>query len=141
MYWEFLGFIIWTPSNLIFNALALDNISLLSPSKIKSAITDNLNQVKYDVVNQPGISNLITIYHVISGKSIADIEKQYAQVENYGAFKKDLIILVNDLLKDLQTKFNNISDETAINILKDGAIAAKKIASQKITQVKNKMEL
>ncbi len=110
-------------------------------AKIKSALTDNLNQVKYDVENQPGVSNLISIYHVISKMSIADIEKKYANIENYGVFKKDLIALVNNLLKDLQTKYNSISDADALKILAEGKEQAKKIASDKVALIKNKMEM
>jgi tryptophanyl-tRNA synthetase len=64
--------------------------------KIKSALTDCENKVKYDKIKQPGISNLITIYSCISGMKIKAIEKKYAKVENYGVFKKDLIVIVNE---------------------------------------------
>ncbi|MFZ5559844.1 MAG: tryptophan--tRNA ligase, partial [Patescibacteria group bacterium] len=45
--------------------------------KIKKAVTDSGKEVKFDEKNKPAISNLITIYHLFSGKSIAEIEKKY----------------------------------------------------------------
>ena len=37
--------------------------------KIKSAVTDAGREVKYDVAEKPGISNLLTIHSALSGKS------------------------------------------------------------------------
>src|SRR5574342_545498 len=45
--------------------------------KIKSAVTDSEGIVQYDKENKPGISNLISIYSILSKKSIADIEALY----------------------------------------------------------------
>ena len=57
-------------------------ISLLDePSKIKKSImkatTDSEGIVKFDVENKPGISNLMNIYSVLSGKSLDELEKEY----------------------------------------------------------------
>ncbi len=109
--------------------------------KIKSALTDSLNRIKYDVENQPGISNLITIYHLISNLSIEEIENRYRNIENYGVFKKDLIALVNNLLKDIQLKKENISDSYALDVLKKGKEKAKTIANNTIDNLKKEMRL
>lgn len=107
--------------------------------KIKSALTDNLNQIKYDVDKQPGVSNLMTIYHLIANIPMEEIEKKYENIANYGVFKKDLIHLINHLLKQLQTKCALISDEEALNILKEGALQAQTLAHDKINFIKKKM--
>ena len=43
--------------------------------KFKGAVTDSENCVRYDVENKPGISNLMGIYNVFTGKSFEEIEK------------------------------------------------------------------
>lgn len=110
-------------------------------TKIKSALTDNFNKVKFDLEKQPGISNLITIYHLISNLSIEEIEEKYKNIENYGVFKKDLIILINNLLSNIQEKISKISDEEAKIIFIEGAKKAKIIANKKIDDFKKMMEL
>src|SRR3989344_6636734 len=51
--------------------------------KIKTAITDSGNEVKYDLKNKPGISNLLEIMSGLSGKTIIEVEKSFAR-KNYG---------------------------------------------------------
>lgn len=46
--------------------------------KIKSAVTDSETEVRYDPVNKPGVSNLIGILAAASGRSVADVEAEYA---------------------------------------------------------------
>lgn len=70
-------------------------ISLLDdPAKIKKSImkatTDSEGVIRFDTENKPGISNLLNIYSVLSGISIADLEKKY-EGKGYGDFKKDLV--------------------------------------------------
>ena len=70
-------------------------ISLLDdPAKIKKSImkatTDSDGVVKFDVENKPGISNLLNIYSVLFGISVADLEAKY-EGKGYGDFKKDLV--------------------------------------------------
>ena len=67
-------------------------ISLLDdPAKIKKSImkatTDSEGVIRFDTENKPGISNLLNIYSVLSGTSIADLEKKY-EGKGYGDFKK-----------------------------------------------------
>ena len=42
--------------------------------KIKSAVTDSEGIVRFDIENKPGVSNLLSIYSIVSGKTIAELE-------------------------------------------------------------------
>ena len=55
--------------------------------KIKSAVTDSEGIVKYDVENKPGVSNLLSIYSIFSGKTIDELEELY-EGKGYGAFQR-----------------------------------------------------
>src|SRR5690606_16091179 len=57
--------------------------------KIKSAVTDSEGIVKYDKENKPGVSNLLSIYSILSGKTVAEIEGEY-EGKGYGEFKAGL---------------------------------------------------
>lgn len=116
----------------------LDDIEIIR-KKIMSAVTDNDNKVLFDEENKPGISNLMSILSVISNKTISDIEKEYA-FSNYGTFKKVVADEVCNFIKEIQTKYNYFrNSEELEKILIRGAKNAKKVASIKLNEVRNKM--
>ena len=71
--------------------------------KIMSAVTDSSNEVYYDEVNKPGISNLLVIYSELSNQSVDEITKIYRH-QGYGTFKKAVAECVVNTLKQLQEK-------------------------------------
>jgi tryptophanyl-tRNA synthetase len=73
--------------------------------KIKTALTDNFNKVKFDPINQPAISNLITIYSELADVEVEEIEKKFENIENYGVFKKELTKVVQEFISNFQTKY------------------------------------
>lgn len=44
--------------------------------KIKKAVTDFISEVYFDEVERPGVSNLINIHSLITGKSVEEIRKE-----------------------------------------------------------------
>lgn len=121
-------------------------ISLLDePSKIKKSImkatTDSEGIVKFDIENKPGISNLLSIYSALSGKSIEELEVMY-EGKGYGDFKKDLVEVTVEALAPIKARYEEIrhSDEL-IEILKDGAQRADEIAKKTIKRVKENFGL
>ena len=119
----------------------MSRISLLDDEKkIKKAImratTDSDGNIKFDPENKPGISNLLTIYSALSETPIPELEKKYDGA-GYGDLKKDLVCVVTESLEPIKNRFNEIrySDEL-IDILKDGAVRARKIADPVLERVK-----
>lgn len=78
--------------------------------KFKRAVTDSDAEVRYDVGNKPGISNLIDIYCATTGKSVADVEKEFAGV-GYGDFKGAVGDSVAGLLTPLQDRFAELKKD------------------------------
>ena len=81
-----------------------------SAKKIMSATTDSDGVVKFDAAAKPGISNLLTIYSVLSGTAIAGLEDQYAG-SGYGDFKKDLAAVVTDTFGPIRTRALELLDD------------------------------
>ena len=109
--------------------------------KIMSAVTDTGMEIKYDVENKPGISNLMTIMSCLTETSLEDIEKKYVGC-NYGTFKKDLADIIENFLVDLQAKYKEICDQKIVNkILEEGAQKARHIAYKKLMKVYKKLGL
>ena len=78
--------------------------------KFKRAVTDSDAEVRYDVENTPGISNLIDIYCATTGKSVTDVEKEFAGV-GYGDFKGAVGDSVAGLLTPLQDRFAELKKD------------------------------
>jgi tryptophanyl-tRNA synthetase len=98
--------------------------------KIRSAITDSGDEVRYDEQEKPGISNLLTIYSALSGRTVAEIEQQY-EGQQYGAFKVALSQLVADFVAPFRARTQDLlSDRAELdNILARGAERAREVAS------------
>ena len=61
--------------------------------KIKSAVTDDDREIRFNRETKPGVSNLLTIHSVLSGTSIADLEAQFAG-KGYGDLKGEVAEVV-----------------------------------------------
>jgi tryptophanyl-tRNA synthetase len=121
-------------------------IALLDPldkisKKIKRAVTDSDNEIRYDIENKPAVSNLLTIYSICTNKTIAELEAKYQGV-GYGAFKSDLAEAVVSLLEPIQQKYFELVDSDELDrALLAGAEKASAQASPKMIEVKEKMGL
>ena len=104
--------------------------------KFKKATTDSGSEIRYDLENKPGVSNLLTIYSVISGKSIPEVEKHFED-KMYGHLKVELGELVVEYLEPMQQRFHEMrSDETELrNILAKGAEQAREQAQKTLKNV------
>lgn len=109
--------------------------------KVKSAVTDSENVVKYDRANKPGISNLIDIYAAIKDQSIEISEKQLSSLQ-YGELK---IVVANTIIEELEPireKYNDILNTPVVSDhLNRGRIKLSQTASVTYTDVKKKMGL
>jgi tryptophanyl-tRNA synthetase len=109
--------------------------------KIKGAVTDSEGIVKFDRENKPGVSNLLSIYSILGGKSIAEIEEMYIG-KGYGDFKSDLAEVVINVFKPIQDKYYELLDSTELDdILDKGAEKANKVANETLKKMENAMGL
>lgn len=106
--------------------------------KIKKAVTDADAEVRFDLDKKPAISNLMLIYHMVTGLEQKQIEKEFAG-KGYGDFKNALAEEVVKFVEPIQKKYNSISDKDVEKVLADGAKRASKIASAKMTNVRKKI--
>ncbi len=104
--------------------------------KIKSAVTDTEREIRYDEVAKPGISNLLRIYSVLTGRTIAELEQVY-EGKGYGDFKNDLADVVVDALTPIRDRTLALLDdrETLDGILARGAEHARQVAAKNLAQV------
>ena len=110
--------------------------------KIMSAVTDLGRIIKYDPLKKPGISNLLTIYSLFSGKKIEALEKNF-RGRGYEEFKKSLIQLLIETLEPLRKKRKELLQREVYvkEILTQGKNRAQVIAQSTLQEVKKKMGL
>lgn len=105
--------------------------------KIKRAVTDSGTDIKFDDT-RPAITNLLTIYHLLTGKTAAESEAHFAG-KGYGHFKTELAETVVEFLRPFQARVKEFDDTELKKILKDGAEKARVIARETLKTVYEKM--
>jgi len=107
-----------------------------SAKKIRSAVTDSGREIAFDEENKPGVSNLLTIYSALSGKTIADLVSEY-DGRGYGDLKKDLGAVVEDFVTPFRERTFELLDDPAEldSVLAEGADRAGEVASKTLAEV------
>jgi len=110
--------------------------------KIMSAETDSGKDVIYNVTKKPGISNLLTIYSLLTGKTTQELEKEF-KGKGYGDFKKSLAEVVINYLEPFRRKQKELQARGTYvkEILAQGASRAKTIAESTMKEVREEMGL
>ena len=107
----------------------------------KRAVTDSLGRIKY-CEEQPGVSNLLTIYSIMKGISIEDAEKHFDGC-GYGELKTQTAESVIEKLTPVRKKLKELlSDKDYLdNLMKKGAEKASEIARKTLRKVYKKVGL
>ncbi len=108
--------------------------------KFKRAVTDCETAVKFDKVNKPGISNLLTIYCAATGKTMEEAEAEFAG-QGYGVFKPAVGEAVVELLRPIREEAERIVTDKAYleSVYKTGAQRAQYLANKTLGKVQRKI--
>jgi tryptophanyl-tRNA synthetase len=101
--------------------------------KFKRAVTDSGTEIRFDAT-RPAINNLLEIYHLITGKSQAEVEEHFAG-KGYAQLKGDLADATIEFLRPFQQRVREISDEELDTILAQGREKASRIAKATLKDV------
>jgi tryptophanyl-tRNA synthetase len=93
--------------------------------KIKRAVTDVGAEVRFDIAEKPGVSNLLSILAATTGESITALEERFAGSQ-YGAFKAAVAEAVVECLKPVQARYQELREDRdgLLAVLRDGAARA-----------------
>jgi tryptophanyl-tRNA synthetase len=105
--------------------------------KIARATTDSLRLVAFDP-ERPGITNLLTIYQLLTGQSKQEIETEF-EGKGYGDFKAALTERLISTLAPIQQRYNELMSDlpTLEAILKQGADEVRPMAAATLQRVKD----
>ena len=104
--------------------------------KVMSAVTDSLNVVRFDPENQPGVSNLISIYASLKEITVKAAVSELEGLQ-YGALKKAVADVVEETLNTIQKNYKEVTNLQ--EILNDGALQMRPFAKKKLAEVEKKM--
>ena len=121
--------------------ISLNDDPEVAAKKIMSATTDNEGVIRFDMVNQPGISNLLTIEAMMTDRDIQDVIADWAGQTSYGDLKRKVADTVKNFLSDFQAKVAAISDEEAEAVLAAGEAYANEVSRQKLAEVQRAVGL
>ena len=108
--------------------------------KFKRAVTDSGSEIKYDPENKAGVSNLLSVYAVFTGKTVSEAEKEFEGL-GYGEFKLAVGEAVADKLAPIQAEQARLLSDKAYldGVLKTGAERASYTANKTLNKVYKKI--
>ncbi len=121
--------------------IMLDDDPAKAAKKIMSATTDSEGKIKFDMFNQPGISNLLQIEALVNDRPLQDAIGEWAGQTSYGDLKKKVAGSVETLLRDFQAKLDTISDDFILEVLEKGEKYANEKANAKLLEVQKAFHL
>ena len=121
--------------------IMLDDDPERAAKKIMSATTDSLGKIKYDMFNQPGISNLLQIEALVTDTPLQDVISTWAGETHYGDLKQKVASSVSAMLTDFQARMANIKDEDVLALLEKGEKYANEVANKKLLEVQKAFNL
>jgi len=122
--------------NVTGSIFLLDDADTIT-KKIKRAVTDSGTDIKFDD-SRPAITNLLTIFHLLTGKTNEECEAHFAG-KGYGQLKSELAEVVVEFLRPFQERVQQYDDAALTAILKPGAEKAREVARKTLSDVYEKV--
>jgi len=107
--------------------------------KFKRAVTDSGTEIRFDDA-RPAITNLLTIYQLLTGAQAAEVEANFAD-KGYAALKSELAEVTIEFLRPLQERIQGYSDAELERILDEGRRRAQETARATLENVKARLGL
>ncbi len=108
--------------------------------KVKTAVTDSERHVSYDWDDKPGVSNLLELFSVFSGRPIDGIVEEFHDA-GYGRFKEAVGEALVAGVGPIRERFLSISDTEITEIMERGGAEARQRAEQEMVSVREKVGL
>ena len=108
--------------------------------KIRRAVTDTENEVRFDPANKPGVSNLLGVLAACTGVAPQELASRYTQ---YGPLKADTADAVVEYLRPIQARYAELASDPAgtREVLVRGAERARELAALKMALVRERLGL
>lgn len=124
-----------------YNYLTLTDPPDVIKKKIAKAVTDSGDDIKHGA-DKPAVTNLLTIFSLVSGRTVAELENEFAGA-GYAKFKVALADAIVEHLKPIQARYAELTADPGQvdQVLADGADKARPVAEQTLAAAKAAMGL
>ena len=109
--------------------------------KVMRAETDSIGEIRYDFIERPGISNLLQMVALLTGRSQADVNTEWEGKSSYGDLKKAVAGAVEQFLADLQDKLAAVDEQELIAKLEIDERAMNEVANATLLKVQRAVGL
>lgn len=121
--------------------ILLDDDPRVAAKKVMSATTDSIGVINYDWENQPGITNLLQILSMLSGKDQAHVNAEWEGKDKYGDLKKSVGDQVEQFLVGFQERYQAISDDDILTKLEHSESIMRQEANERLLRVQQAVGL
>lgn len=121
--------------------ILLNDTPEVAVKKIMSATTDSVGTIKFDWDNQPGITNLLQILSLLTGRDQAHVNADWEGQTQYGKLKKAVATAVQEFLTDFQAQYNAIDDARLIQKLETDEAAMREVSAARLLTVQQAVGL
>jgi len=109
--------------------------------KVMSATTDSLGKITFDPQNQPGVTNLLQIMALLSGRSQQEVNAEWEGKERYGDFKKAVAEVVGTFLSQFQSTLTAVDDAAIMAKLEHSEAVMQETANATLLRVQKAVGL
>lgn len=109
--------------------------------KVMSATTDSVGEIHLDYEKQPGVSNLLQILALLSGRTLEQTANEYDGKTSYGDLKKAVAEAVQSFLTDFQSKLAQVDDTKLLAKLENDEKHMNEVANATLLKVQKAVGL
>lgn len=109
--------------------------------KIMSAATDSAASIQFDWENRPGITNLLQILSLLTGRDQAEVNGEWEGQSSYGDLKNAVAEATRNFLTGLQNNLSKTDDQTIDAKLKASESAMRDTAGETLLRVQKAVGL
>lgn len=109
--------------------------------KIMSATTDSFGEIKFDMQERPGISNLLQILSLLAGRPEADVVAEWEGKSSYGDLKKAVAEAVAAFLETFQSRLAAVDEASLLNKLEASEKQMRIIAGETLLRAQHAVGL
>jgi tryptophanyl-tRNA synthetase len=109
--------------------------------KVMSAVTDEKAFVKFDRVEQPGISNLLEILALLQSRDLKEVSAEFEGQTRYGDFKAVVANEISRFLTEFQTRLAGVDEQAVLDKLESSEKALAQVAHQTLLRAQQAVGL
>lgn len=109
--------------------------------KVMAATTDSVGSINFDWNKQPGITNLLQMHALLTGRTINQVVTEWQGKSRYGDLKQAVAKDVEKLLIEFQAKINSVNEDKLLKKLEQDEAVMREIAGETLLRVQQAVGL